>query len=830
MMPYEVTLTVSDDGYGSLTPAEVSPQECGTKYSVDKDVLVIGVTRITPEPVKSSDGCVYEFDGWYNEGVKVTMDGSITATETFTAKFVKYCTVALEVFKEGYGSLDPASIGIQPEGTQYSASGSALTVGDATIVATPADEHTYGFVGWFIGEDEARSGTIESPVTFTARFDKPGVVTLTFTSMGNDVETREVPDDGMVGELPSVNEPGYNLEGWFDMSGQEVFDNTQVADLNSYTITAEWKTIQYSITYKDDATKLTGLSPTTYTVISASVVLPTDVDKPGHEFKGWYDNIGLEGDPVKEVDVKDCEDKIFYAKFIECFAVTLTVDKEGYGSLDPAGIADQPEGTHYSAEGRILTIGSSKITAKASDGGDQHSYEFVGWFIGDDEVQSGTIDSPVTFTARFAEFFDPEIGASFTVDGLEYTITSFFIAPTVKVAGSPAKTPPVVRYQGIDYVVDKYKALVCGPAMLPYGPFAYAAALLGVAGFDPDIGASFTVDGLEYTITSFCGSPTVKVTGYSRGVGGLATISPVVRYQGIDYAVQSVGIGALEGFPARSLTVGVDVEAHAFQGSAVRALRLTEGVTGIAEGAFGSCAKLSDVTFPNTLKQVGENAFGSCTFSAGGSVLEPTAENLSGHRFVGNKSCLEAYVPPVGTMFSLSGIRYVVLSNQGEMTAGVIGLEMPSRTLTVPESAPYLGFDWSVTTVCPGAFYGNPYLTEIDLGMVKTVGSRAFSNCCSLRTLTMSHVETLGECCFSNCCSLKSLDLQPLKAIGPGSFSQCSGLRQVSFGDTLEIVGAGAFSKTTFYGQNGKPVPKTADGLRGHSFEGSGGKLRLVAA
>ena len=97
-------------------------------------------------------------------------------------------------------------------------------------------------------------------------------------------------------------------------------------------------------------------------------------------------------------------------------------------------------------------------------------------------------------------------------------------------------------------------------------------------------------------------------------------------------------------------------------------------------------------------------------------------------------------------------------------------------------------------------------------------------------TWIVSRWSALGECCFSNCCSLKALDLQPLKAIGPGSFSQCSGLRQVSFGDTLEIVGAGAFSKTTFYGQNGKPVPKTADGLRGHSFEGSGGKLRLVAA
>ena len=69
-----------------------------------------------------------------------------------------------------------------------------------------------------------------------------------------------------------------------------------------------------------------------------------------------------------------------------------------------------------------------------------------------------------------------------------------------------------------------------------------------------------------------------------------------------------------------------------------------------------------------------------------------------------------------------------------------------------------------------------------------------------------------------------------MKAIGSGSFSQCAGLRQVVFGDSLERVDATAFSKTTFYGQNGKPVPKTADGLRGHSFEGSGGKLRLVAA
>ena len=772
---YQVTLVVSDPGYGSLSPEKVDNQPCGTLYSVDSNDLIIGNIRITPIPANAYDGNTYEFAEWLIDDDEVTSSPIVNAV-TFTARFVKYCEVTLAASEKGYGTLDPNMVADRLEGTKYSVDGDTLTIGDTDVKATPAeagDGYAYEFAGWFVGDEEATAGTIESPVAFTARFVKYCAVTL------------------------KVSEEGYG-------------------SLDPANIGQQPEGAQYSV---DGDTLTIGDTDVKATPAEAG-------DGYAYEFAGWFAG-------GEEITTGSIESPIaFTARFSKCYPVSLEVSEEGYGSLDPANIGQQPEGTRYTAEGNVLTIGDSTITAKASDDG-QYNYEFVGWLIGDKEATSGTIDGPTTFTASFTRFFDPEIGATFTVDGVKYTIVSFFIAPTVKAAGNAgnlAKVPPVVKYQGIDYVVDKYKALMCSYMVPPLGPLAYASALFDGAGFDPDIGAKFTVDGLEYTIMSFIDAPAVKVTGYARDVGSAATVPPMVRYQGIDYTVQSVGSGALAGCPARSMTVGVDIEAHAFQGSAVRTLRLTEGVTGIAEGAFGSCAKLSDVTFPNTLKQVGKDAFGSCTFSAGGSVLEPTAENLSGHRFVGDKSCLEVYVPPVGTTFSSGGVRYVVLSNQEEMTAGVMGLEMPSKTLTVPESAPYLGFDWSVTTICPGAFYGNPYLTEIDLGMVKTVGSRAFANCCNLRTLTMSHVETLGECCFSNCCSLKSLDLQPVKAIGPGSFSQCSGLRQVSFGDTLEIVGAGAFSKTTFYGQNGKPVPKTADGLRGHSFEGSGGKLRLVAA
>jgi hypothetical protein len=146
--------------------------------------------------------------------------------------------------------------------------------------------------------------------------ETPGMVTLTFMSMGKEVDTKEVSEDGLVGELPSVSESGYNFIGWFDASGQQIFDDTLVDELAGTTITAEWSApITYRITYKDGSNVIQGLHPDTYNVTDETVVLPTDAPKSGCVFKGWYDNIGLAGDPIEQFDARDCEDKVFYARF-----------------------------------------------------------------------------------------------------------------------------------------------------------------------------------------------------------------------------------------------------------------------------------------------------------------------------------------------------------------------------------------------------------------------------------------------------------------------------------------------------------------------------------
>ena len=145
--------------------------------------------------------------------------------------------------------------------------------------------------------------------------ETPGMVTLTFVSMGEEVESREVSDDGLVGELPSVSEPGYDLIGWFDDFGQQIFDYTPVAELSSYTIYAEWSIITYKIMYRDGTNVIPGLQPSSYKVIDKTVVLPTDAPKSGYLFNGWYDNIGLKGDPIAQFDATDCEDKTYYAKY-----------------------------------------------------------------------------------------------------------------------------------------------------------------------------------------------------------------------------------------------------------------------------------------------------------------------------------------------------------------------------------------------------------------------------------------------------------------------------------------------------------------------------------
>jgi uncharacterized repeat protein (TIGR02543 family) len=72
----------------------------------------------------------------------------------------------------------------------------------------------------------------------------------------------------------------------------------------------------YNITYYLNGGKWVGSPniPRSYQY-GTTVVLPTNLEKEGYKFTGWYEDVGLGGNRVYSIKATDFEHKTFYAKF-----------------------------------------------------------------------------------------------------------------------------------------------------------------------------------------------------------------------------------------------------------------------------------------------------------------------------------------------------------------------------------------------------------------------------------------------------------------------------------------------------------------------------------
>ena len=136
-----------------------------------------------------------------------------------------------------------------------------------------------------------------------------------------------------------VPETGYEFKGY---QGTDLYNGTYVVSETSEALIATFEAIEYTITYFNGENELTDIAGT-YTVVDA-VTLPTDYEIAGTAFGGWYDNAEFEGEPVLGFDAGQIGNKVYYGKFEEKAAVTVTYDTDGgylalYPSVD-AAIAD----------------------------------------------------------------------------------------------------------------------------------------------------------------------------------------------------------------------------------------------------------------------------------------------------------------------------------------------------------------------------------------------------------------------------------------------------------------------------------------------------------
>ena len=233
----------------------------------------------------------------------------------------------------------------------------------------------------------------------------------------------------------------------------------------------------------------------------------------------------------------------------------------------------------------------------------------------------------------------------------------------------------------------------------------------------------------------------------------------------IPSSVNYIGSGALSclqcatvALPSSLKRIGIS----AFAASNLTSIELPESLEEIGEKAFIKCEKLSSLKISSSVKKIGANAFESCALET--LTVPANVEEIGDQVFINNKSLLRVdYQAPV-------------LSN-------------------------YIFSDCTA-------------LERITLsGSIKEIPEYAFANNTSLIKLVFPEtLETLGSSAFQNCTSLKSIELPEGTTTIHSSFRNCSGIQTVIIPSSVTFIGNYAFtncSKLTDVYCYAEQVPNT---------------------
>lgn len=202
---------------------------------------------------------------------------------------------------------------------------------------------------------------------------------------------------------------------------------------------------------------------------------------------------------------------------------------------------------------------------------------------------------------------------------------------------------------------------------------------------------------------------------------------------------------------------------------------LIEGVSytvvGIDDMAFMGCAKLTSVTFPSTLKTIGEGAFYGCSRLTSVE-LPATVRTIGDWAFYNN---------PLTTITFNDGLQSIG-------SRAFYGVSV--QTLNIPNSVTELG---------GYAFSGCKSLETVTIGTgVTKISDYAFNTCSALTQISYPSVIEIGASAFKGCSSLTDLPLtDKITSLGNSVFSGCSAIESLVIPNSVTSIGSYAFEKCT---------------------------------
>lgn len=296
-----------------------------------------------------------------------------------------------------------------------------------TFGSWQSDSETATVKGVPVLKNRAATGTIRftadwTPIPYTIQYTMNGGVNNADNPLSYDITKGNV---SLKDPQPRV---GYTFSGWSDEKGQPVtslvYEQIKNAIDQTYTLTARWKRIDYTVIFTVETSEGKSL---TYTVETKDTLLPDPLlsEIPvGREFKGWQTS---DGTPITSLPIAQPSNLTLSPIWGDITYYVSFCDEKGANLFDPV--------PYYAKDG----LPAARFPSVSKEG-----FIFEGWFKKEDTQHTRPIASLPVGTSGNTELYAyfTEIrytltyelkGASYTgANPVSYTFTKKATLPTDK--------------------------------------------------------------------------------------------------------------------------------------------------------------------------------------------------------------------------------------------------------------------------------------------------------------------------------------------------------------------------------------------------------------